>query len=148
MSKTDRMKAVAIENKWFAMVLSQMYTSQKNSQNLRFKLKSETTDEMLPPFNGNALAANYNIYSNFNPLLNFDYYFKMESDDFYTFNNRFFRSNVSSYEASVMEKLQIVCLKENGDAIMLGFGLLDDENLFKMTFDSLTEHKFLLYNIR
>ena len=148
MSKTDRMKAVAIENKWFAMVLSQMYTSQKNSKNVQFKLKSEETDEMLPPFNGNALTANYSIYSNFNTMLNIDYYFKMQSDDYYTFNNRFFQSNVSSYETSVMEKLQIVCLKENGDAIMLGFGLLDDENLFKMTFDSLTEHKFLLYNIR
>jgi len=148
LSKTDRMKAVAIENKWFAMVLSQMYTSQKNSQNVQFKLKSEETDEMLPPFNGNALTANYSIYSNFNTMLNIDYYFKMQSDDYYTFNNRFFQSNVSSYETSVMEKLQIVCLKENGDAIMLGFGLLDDENLFKMTFDSLTEHKFLLYNIR
>jgi len=47
-----------------------------------------------------------------------------------------------------MEKLILISLKDVNDSIMLSQNILDDETTFRDIFDSVTDYKFLQYNIR
>ena len=141
------MKALTIENKWFVTMISQMFAAQKNHKNIQFQLRTEDQEEQIISPYYNSSLSNYPIY-NVNPILGLDCYFKKQNDDYYSFSTKFFEHNVISYESNLMEKLQILSLKESQDSIMICHNLMDDEYCFKTVFDSLTDHRFLQYNIR
>jgi len=138
------MKAVTIENKWFTTMISQMYACHKTYKNVLYKFKPEETEELIPLY-GNST---YPVINFNNVTYNVDHYFKKQTDDYYSFNSKYFETNITRYEKNIMEKLILISLKDVNDSIMLSQNILDDETTFRDIFDSVTDYKFLQYNIR
>lgn len=120
LSVTDRIKAVSIENKWFATVVQLMYDKFKIDSRVRFQLKFDEVS-----------AEEYCIQQIINPdhnvafsEMNLDHFFHLRSD----------RSGIDDKginEELFLKELRYFSVRDHNDTITLSSKLLQDEQVLK-----------------
>ena len=135
LSLQERIKAVAIENKWFSTMVLHMYSKYKNDQKTRFQLKLDDVapEEYCyqPPYMG----TNQSVYSTEMNLDNFFYYK----------NDRYIPEDRGINEILFLKELRYFSLREQNDTLTLSTNLLENEPLFKYFSDHFSNSKAFLH---
>lgn len=120
MSLPEKIKAVSIENKWFATMVLQMHSKLKSEGKTKFQLKIEdlTSEEICLQ-----QMFSSNLY-HYNNDINIENFFNIKVDT-PTFDESSLDENV------FLKELRFFSLRENNDTITISSDLLEDEKNFR-----------------
>jgi hypothetical protein len=124
------MKAISIENKWFATMVQLMYQKYKYDNKFRFQLKVED-------ISSEEYCLQQIMYPNNYPSLND---INLETF-FYIKNNRYVSEDKGFNEGLFLEEIRFFSLQEQNDTITLSSNLLENEENFRFYMDSFSNSK-------
>jgi hypothetical protein len=130
MSLPDRIKAVSIENKWFATMVQHMSQKFKYDSKIRFQLKiDEVTSE------------EYCIQQLLNPSQS-PYTSDMSLENFFNFkNDRYISEDKGINESLFLKHLRYFSLREQNDTLTLSSEMLESEEILNFYLDAFSNSK-------